>query len=336
MVERQGDGEPGNCRTTIRKVLSIGDEDRFVLLSTKVDDLGGGLFLMVDQEVVERVDCQGGRIVEHQCGRTAERWNARDMDGRASLKPKGRTFGEADCWTLEAARPLGEMADHVETEPNEAWMARVLRKTWRMGLTMRQTWRRRKGLSLIWEFRVFGLRIVRSCGDDEGDNPLRRGFPMFTDKGDGKTGVTASRLKEVVKEVFSPAKGCDFAEVLTGAISQRCSRWRQWLAEEIPGGDAATSDGVALSEGEIRRGRGSTRGFFGIALGPTVGAKMFWWECVPGGLCCSWLSRMLVLLQLLLFVPAKGGGGTCKDTPTLKSDVSYGPSALKRVIMILL
>ncbi|KOM38422.1 hypothetical protein LR48_Vigan03g180400 [Vigna angularis] len=95
-------------------------------------------------------------------------------------------------------------------------------------------------------------------------------------------------------------------------------------------------DGVALSEEVIRRGRGSTCGFFGMALGPTVGAKMFRCKCCPVCLCCSWLSGILALLQLLLFVLAKGGGGPCKDTPTLKSDVSYGASALKRVIMILL
>ncbi|KOM30900.1 hypothetical protein LR48_Vigan01g045500 [Vigna angularis] len=59
-------------------------------------------------------------------------------------------------------------------------------------------------------------------------------------------------------------------------------------------------------------------------------------ECFPVCLCCSWLFGTLALLQLLLFILAKGGGGTCKDTPTLKSDVSYGASALKRVIMILL
>ncbi|KOM57065.1 hypothetical protein LR48_Vigan11g009700 [Vigna angularis] len=44
-------------------------------------------------------------------------------------------------------------------------------------------------------------------------------------------------------------------------------------------------------------------------------------------LCCSWLSGTLAFLQLLLFILAKRGGGTCKDTPTLKSYVtlkSYG------------
>ncbi|BAU01215.1 hypothetical protein VIGAN_11040000 [Vigna angularis var. angularis] len=75
-----------------------------------------------------------------------------------------------------------------------------------------------------------------------------------------------------------------------------------------------------------------------MTLGPTVGAKMFRCRYFPVCLCCSWLSGTLALLQLfqlLLFILAKGGGGTCKDTPTLKSDVSYGASALKRVITAL-
>ncbi|KOM29388.1 hypothetical protein LR48_Vigan661s002500 [Vigna angularis] len=52
----------------------------------------------------------------------------------------------------------------------------------------------------------------------------------------------------------------------------------------------------------------------------------------PMCLCCSWMSGMLAFLQLLSFILAKGGGGTCKDTPTLKSDMSYGAEAQKRVI----